>query len=129
MSSIEAAAFWIALNIFLLIFLSARVGLVRTKTKTNLGDGDNPDMLKAIRTQGNYIEYAPAALVGLLMLALLGASATLVNIFGAVFLFARISHMLGLGLDIWSKGRMVGIIFTMMTLLATGLALLYFALT
>ncbi len=128
MSSLEAAGFWIALNIFLLIYLSARVGSARSKHKVNLGDGDNVDMAKAIRTQGNYIEYAPAALAGLLTLALLNASAMLVHLFGAFFFFARVSHLLGLGMNVWSKGRFVGTLCTMLALLATGVALLYFSL-
>ncbi len=128
MSSIEAAGFWIALNAFLLIYLSARVAGARVKYKINLGDGDNPEMAKAIRTHGNYIEYAPVALIGLLTLALLDAGAVLVHIVGAMFFFARLSHLLGLGVGAWSRGRAVGTIFTMVSLLVTGLAILYFSL-
>ena len=129
MTSLEAAGFWIALNIFLLIYLSARVGSARSKHKVNLGDGDNTEMAKAIRTQGNYIEYAPAALVGLVMLAVLGANVLLVHVLGAFFFFARIAHLLGLGLGAWSKGRFIGILCTMLALLGTAMALLFFAFT
>ncbi len=128
MSSLEAAGFWVALNIFLLIYLSFRVGAARATHKINLGDGDNVEMTKAIRAQGNYIEYAPAALAGLLMLALLEAPAILIHGIGAFFLFARISHLVGLGMGVWGKGRLVGTLCTMITLLVTGVALLYFSL-
>lgn len=128
MTSLESAGFWIALNIFLLIYLSFRVGGARSKHKVNLGDGDNVELTKAIRAQGNYIEYAPAALGGLVMLALLDASALLIHFFGAFFFFARVSHLLGLGMDVWSKGRFVGTLCTMLVLLAIGFALLYFSL-
>ncbi|HNR77372.1 MAG TPA: MAPEG family protein [Parvularculaceae bacterium] len=126
----QAAALWIGLNILFLIFISARVGAARTKTKTNLGDGGgNEIMVKAIRTQGNYIEYAPAALLGLYALAQLGLAAVWIHLLGAVFLFARISHLLGLGMDVWPKGRFVGTLFTMLTLLATALLLIWKALS
>lgn len=127
MTSLEAAALWVGLNALLLIFLSGRVGATRLKQKINLGDGDNPAMVKAIRTQGNYIEYAPAAIGGLVLLALLNVSTTVIHILGGVFLFARISHLLGLGLGVWPQGRFVGTALTMLTLLVTGLWLIYLA--
>lgn len=125
MTSLEAAALWVGLNALMLIYLSARVGMVRTKQKVNLGDGGNPDMVKAIRTQGNYIEYAPAAIGGLIMLALLNTSALAVHILGGVFFFGRIAHLLGLGMGVWGQGRMIGTILTMVTLLVTGVWLIY----
>ncbi len=125
MTSLEAAALWVGLNALLLIFLSARVGMVRTKQKINLGDGGNPEMVKAIRTQGNYIEYAPAAIGGLVLLALLNTSALVIHILGGVFFFGRVAHLLGLGMGVWPQGRMVGTALTMLTLLVTGLWLIY----
>ena len=100
MTSLKAAALWVGLNALLLIFLSARVGFNRLSRKINLGDGGDPEMTRAIRTQGNYIEYAPAALCGLVVLALLGVSVPAIHILGGVFFFARIAHLLGLGLGV-----------------------------
>lgn len=125
MTPIQAAALWIGLNAIFLIYVSFRVGQVRTSTKTNLGDGGNDDMVKAIRTQGNYIEYAPAALLGLFVLASLDLGSTWIHALGAVFLFARISHLLGLGMGVWPKGRFVGTLGTMLTLLATAVLLIW----
>ena len=50
-----------------------------------------------------------------------------IHILGGVFLFARISHLLGLGLGVWPQGRFVGTALTMLTLLVTGLWLIYLA--
>jgi len=124
MTSLQAAALWVGLNALLLIFLSARVGANRMKHKVNLGDGGNDAMTKAIRTQGNYIEYAPAAIGGLVLLALLNTPAMWIHILGAVFFVARVSHLLGLGMGVWPQGRMVGTALTMLTLLITGLWLI-----
>lgn len=128
MESLEAAALWVGLNALLLIFLSARVGSNRMKHKVNLGDGGNDAVFKAIRTQGNYVEYAPAAIGGLVLLALLNVSATAIHVLGGVFFFARISHLLGLGMGVWPMGRMIGTVLTMLTLLVTGIWLIWAAL-
>ncbi len=125
MTSLQAAALWIGVNALFLIFISARVGMTRVKTKTNLGDGGNDDMVKAIRTQGNYIEYAPAALLGLFALSQLGLGAVYIHALGAFFFIARVSHLLGLGMGIWPTGRFVGTLGTMLTLLATALLLIW----
>lgn len=129
MTSLQAAALWIGLNAIFLIYISWRVGKVRIRNQINLGDGGNEEMTRAIRTQGNYTEYAPAALLGLVLLAELGLGALYVHLLGAAFLFARISHLLGLGMGVWPKGRFVGTLFTMLTLLATALALFWKALS
>lgn len=113
---------------YFLGYLSLRVGQVRIRNKINLGDGGNEEMLKAIRTQGNYIEYAPAALLGLVLLAMLGVGTTVLHILGAVFFFARVAHLLGLGVGVWPTGRLVGTLLTMITLLVTGGFLIYKAL-
>lgn len=126
MTPMQAAALWIGLNMIFLIFISARVGQARIATKTNLGDGGgNEIMLKAIRTQGNYIEYAPAALLGLFALASLNLGALFIHLLGALFLLARIFHLLGLGLGVWPQGRFFGTALTMLSLLATALLLLW----
>jgi hypothetical protein len=127
MTPLQAAALWIGLNVLLLIFLSARVGQMRNRLKINLGDGGNPEMVKAIRAHGNYTEYAPLALVGLVALAEVGANVAIVHVLGAFFFFARIAHMLGLGLGVWPMGRFIGTLSTMLSLLATAALLIYFA--
>ncbi len=128
MTALQAAGLWVALNLLFLIFISARVGMTRTRLKINIGDGGgNPDMIRAIRTQGNYVEYAPAAIGGMVLLALLEAPTALVHGVGAFFFFARVSHFLGLGTDVWKAGRFVGALGTLLTLLATAALLLFFA--
>ena len=127
MTPFEAAGLWIGLNALYLIYVSARVGMMRTRLKINLGDGGDEEMIRAIRTQGNYVEYAPLALVGLLALAALGQATALIHGLGAAFLAARVAYLLGLGLDVWPAGRFVGTLGTMLTLLATAGALLWAA--
>ncbi|HXI87228.1 MAG TPA: MAPEG family protein [Parvularculaceae bacterium] len=125
MTSIQAATMWIGLNIILLMFVSSRVGQARAKYKISLGDGGNPDLLRAMRTQANYVEYAWAALLGLFVLASLGENIYVIHALGAVFLLARIAHLLGLGLNVWPAGRHIGAGVTGITLLVTAGFLLY----
>lgn len=125
MTSLQAAALWIGLNAIFLIYISFHVGQGRIKHNVNLGDGANSDMQRRIRAQGNYIEYAPAALLGLFVLAEIGVAANVIHALGGFFFIARVSHFLGLGTDVWPKGRMVGTIGTMLTLAATGVLLIW----
>lgn len=125
MSSLQAAALWIGLNAIFLIYISWHVGQGRIKHKVNLGDAGNDDMQRRIRAQGNYIEYAPAALLGLFVLAQLGLAANIIHALGGFFFIARVSHFLGLGTGAWPRGRFVGTLGTMLTLLATGALLIW----
>jgi uncharacterized membrane protein YecN with MAPEG domain len=124
MSSLQAAAFWIGLNSIFLIYISMRVGRARVRNNVNLGDAGNEEVIKAIRTHGNYTEYAPAALLGLFALAELEVAAAFIHALGAVFFLARVAHLLGLGMGVWPQGRFVGTLGTMLTLLATALLLI-----
>lgn len=127
MTAIHAAALWTGLNIVLFMYLTIRVAQARTKYKISLGDGGNPDMLKAIRTHANYVEYAPFALLGLFLLAAIGAGASVVHGLGAAFLFARVAHLLGLGMGVWPQGRGVGATLTLLVLVATAGFLVFYA--
>ncbi|MFN3960977.1 MAG: MAPEG family protein [Parvularculaceae bacterium] len=124
MTSIQAAGLWIGLNTVFLIYVSVRVGMTRTRLKINLGDGGNEEMVRAIRAQGNYVEYAPIALLGLFALAVMGQAPLLIHALGAAFLAARVAHLLGLGAGVWPAGRFIGTLGTMLSLLVTAGALL-----
>lgn len=127
MSALEAAGFWIGVHALLLLYLSYRVGPARRKAKVSIGDGGDPELVTAIRTQANFVEYAPMFLVCLVALALVGAGALLIHLFGAVFAFGRIAHLLGFGLGAWSQGRFIGTLTTFVLLLLAALALFFFA--
>ena len=129
MSAVEAAGLWIGLNLILLLYLSYRVGPARRKARVSVGDGGDPGLQRAIRTQANFVEYAPIFLAGLLAVALVGAPGLLVHLLGALFLFARVAHFLGFGLEAWEPGRFVGTLTTFILMLAEALTLVFFAFT
>lgn len=127
MTNLEAAGFWIGLNAILLLYLGYRVAPVRRRLKVSLGDGGEPELVRAIRTQANYVEYAPVALIALLAMALLSAPAIVVHAFGGVFLAARVAHLVGFGMEAWAHGRFVGTLLSMLTLVASAAYLIFLA--
>jgi uncharacterized membrane protein YecN with MAPEG domain len=126
MTLFEITALYTALNILLLIILTIRVGQVRLGEKINLGDGGNDDMNRRIRAHGNYIEYAPLSLLGLFAMASLSALPFMLHMAGGAFLIARIFHAIGMDApNAAGKGRLVGMILTLLTLLGQVGAILF----
>jgi len=126
MTLFEITALYTALNILLLIILSVRVGQVRLGEKINLGDGGNDLMNRRIRAQGNYIEYAPLSLIGLFAMAQLSALPIMLHLAGGAFLLGRILHAIGMEAPkAAGKGRVIGMLLTMLTLLGQTGAILF----
>ena len=128
MTQIQAATLWVGLHVLLMLFLKLRVGAVRSRTKVSFGDGDNEDMQRAIRVQGNAVEDVPVTLVGLIVLALVPAPLWLVHGAGGVLLVSRVLHALGLGKSSGiTFGRLAGTIGSVLATLAVAIGCLYFA--
>jgi uncharacterized membrane protein YecN with MAPEG domain len=101
------------------LWLSVRVGRVRTKEKVFIGDGGNDLLTRRMRAHSNYVENTAFVLILLALVELgLGSSLWLWGV-GALYLVGRILHALGMDGMMW--GRMIGTIITMLTQL--GLAL------
>lgn len=124
----HAAALWAGLNLILLLVLSVRVVRLRRRHQVALGDGGVAELAHAVRAFGNATEYVPAALVGLALLAIVGAPAWLVHVSGAVLLFGRIAHAVGLSRSGGaSLPRAAGVLATWIAYLVVGVALLFYA--
>ncbi|MBI1400188.1 MAPEG family protein [Hyphomonas sp.] len=130
MTAIAAATLYAGLFGLLMILLKGNVGRVRTSEKVGFGDGNNEALQRAIRVQGNAVEDVPVVLVGLLALGLMNAPVVLIHGLGATFLVARILHAIGLGGSSGgSPGRMFGTLLTLIVMLITAGACIWFALT
>lgn len=68
----------------------------RGKTKTSLGAGSDPAMIKAFRAHGNLTEWAPIAVMLIAGMEYLGASTTLVASLAGVYFIARTLHSTGI---------------------------------
>jgi hypothetical protein len=124
MTLFEIVAFYVALSVLFNPYLMLRVGQGRFKNKINLGDGGNDDMIARIRAHGNFIEIAPLVLIGLIAMAMMGASPFMLHLVGASYFVGRILHFLGMS-GIFGQGRFIGTLLTLLVFLTQGLYLLF----
>ena len=88
------------------------------------GKGDEELLNRAIRAQGNLIEYAPIMLFILFFLETLGASELAVRILGDGFLLGRLMHGTSMGFMRSNMPlRVGGTVFTLLPILAGAIAL------
>ena len=108
------------------LWLSIRVGRVRTKEKVFIGDGGNDALTRRMCAHANFVENTAFVLILLALVELgIGSSFWLWGV-GALYLVGRILH--ALGMDGMGWGRMAGTIITMLTQLGlaiTAVAVVY----
>lgn len=106
-----AAASAAAIN----IWLSIRIGMLRTARKISIGDGGDMELIARMRAQANFIENTPIMLV---LIAVIELARTgniyLMGVAGA-FMLGRVAH--GVGMDGGPLGalRGVGTLVTMLS--------------
>lgn len=101
------------------LWLSVRVGRVRTREKIFVGDGGSEPVTRRMRAHSNFVENTAFVLILLVLVELgVGSSMWLWGV-GALYLVGRILHALGMDGMMW--GRMAGTVITMLTQL--GLAI------
>lgn len=127
MMRLEVAAVYVGLNILILLVLSYLVMAGRRRHKIALGEGDNPEFQRAVRAHANAAENIPAALVGLVVLALLEPAAPLwlLHASGLSLTGGRILHGVGLHRGTLNFGRVGGMALTWAAYLLIGGGLLY----
>jgi hypothetical protein len=113
-----------ALTLFYLL-LSARVIAKRRGDRINLGDGDDPDMLRRMRAHGNFAEYAPLGLLLLAIAELQGEAALWLHLTGGLLLAGRLMHGVNFTFALKSMPlRTGGMVLTFLSLLlGAGLSL------
>jgi uncharacterized membrane protein YecN with MAPEG domain len=96
-----------------------------------LGHGDIEPLNRAIRAHGNATEYIPAALVGLVTLALFDPATPLwlLHAAGICLTAGRILHAVGLSTSTINAGRVIGIMLTWVSYLLIGGGLIHAGLT
>lgn len=127
MVRLEIAALYAGVNILLLLYLGARVPMMRRKHKVPLGDGGNPELLRAVRAHGNAAEYIPAGLIGLVLVSLLDAATPLwfLHACGLSLTGGRLIHAGGLMASDLNAGRMIGMVLTFLSYVLIGGGLIY----
>ena len=127
MLRLEIAAIYAGINILILLALAYVVVTGRQKHNIVLGDGGNESVGRAIRAHANAAEYIPAALVGIVLLALLEPAAPiwLLHASGISLTLGRLLHGFGLNTGPLNMGRRAGIALTWLAYLLIGVGLIY----
>ena len=102
------------------IWLSIRIGAVRTAKKVSVGDGGDEHLIRRMRAQANFIENAPIVLILIAVIEAARPMNMALAIVAALFILARVAHGLGMDGGAFKAGRMVGTLITMLTLLGLG---------
>ncbi len=106
----------------LYVVLSLLVVRYRRSGLVSFGDGGKEEVLKAMRTQENCLEYAPFTLLLLAMIEIQGAEGWLIHAFCAALLVGRLMHAYGFGRTPQIQPlRMYGMILTYIALLGTAI--------
>jgi len=120
------SAIYAALCALLLLVLSANVVRLRFRFQVGLGSGGQPVLGRAIRAQGNFIEYVPLTLLLLVLFELGGGVLWFIHLAGCALLAGRLLHPLGLARSSGrSMGRQAGMLLTWAAMLALALANLW----
>ena len=98
------------------IWLSMRIGRVRTSEKISIGDGGNDLLARRMRAQLNFAENTPLVLVLIAAIEIAGRGGMWLKAVGAIYALGRVAHGIGMDGASLEKGRMIGTIVTMLTL-------------
>ncbi|MGH6950227.1 MAG: MAPEG family protein [Vitreimonas sp.] len=131
MQLLETAALYAGVNILILLVLAVLVIVGRRRHKIVLGDGGNAEFTRAVRAHANAAEYIPAALVGLVTLALFDPATPvwLIHAAGLSLTVGRLAHAIGLHTGALNIGRVAGVSLTLLSYLLIGIGLLHAAFT
>lgn len=130
MTPIAAVTLYLGLFGLLMLALKLNVGRVRTSQKVGFGDGNNEAVQRAIRVQGNAVEDVPIVLLGLIGLALMDAPVLLIHGLGSSFFVGRVLHAVGLGGSSGASfGRFAGTLLSLLVIIITAGACIWFAVT
>lgn len=84
-----------ALLALLFVALSWRTIGLRRRYRVAVGDGGQPELLRAMRVHANFAEYVPLALLLIALVEIGGSPAWLVHGLGLALLVARCAHAWG----------------------------------
>jgi hypothetical protein len=119
------SAVYAALVAGVFLVLSARVISYRRRALISLGDGDDLDLRQRMRAQANCAEYAPLALLLLVILDMQGAAGWVLHGLGALLLTGRILHAVGFSQPrILMTFRVIGTVMTTTMIAITAILIL-----
>ncbi|MGH8690169.1 MAG: MAPEG family protein [Burkholderiales bacterium] len=120
---IPITAIFAGLLALMLVAISVRVTVLRARKKIDLFDGGDPELGRALRVQGNFIEYVPMALALLGLAEWMGVPAWLAYALGIALVVGRVAHAGALYTSTF-PGRAAGATITWIVLVAGALIVL-----
>lgn len=109
----------------LFVVLSVRVIRYRRGNRISLGDAGDAELLQRMRAHANCGEYAPVALILLLMAELNGAPAVALHVLGLMLLGGRVVHAIGFAqVPVNMNMRVGGMALTFLMIVITSVGLL-----
>jgi uncharacterized membrane protein YecN with MAPEG domain len=109
--TLAAAAAAAVLN----IWLSIRIGAMRTKLGISIGDGGSEALQRRMRAQLNYVENTAFVLVLIGAIELAGKGSWWLAYIAAAYFIGRVAHGFGMDGGSLKTGRMIGTLTTMLT--------------
>lgn len=109
--TLAAAAAAAVLN----IWLSIRIGALRTRLGISVGDGGSEALQRRMRAQLNYVENTAFVLVLIAAIELAGKGSWWLAYVGAAYFIGRLAHGFGMDGGRLQAGRLVGTLTTMLT--------------
>lgn len=111
------AMYCAALAVLLVVF-AINVTVHRARSMVQIGDGNDPRMLRMIRIHGNAAEYLPIGLLLMLVYEINGGKPVFLHVAGSALILGRFLHAWGL----WRTagptfGRIAGPTLTWLTIL------------
>lgn len=103
------------------IWLSIRIGQMRTAKKISIGDDGGGPLTARMRAQLNFVENTAFVLILIAAIELAGKGAPWLTWVAGIYMLGRVAHGLGMDGGSLGKGRTIGVIITMLTQL--GLAI------
>ncbi|TXH95786.1 MAG: glutathione S-transferase [Rheinheimera sp.] len=89
-------ALYAAVLAVMFVGLALAVVRQRFKLRVGLGDGQQPELIKAIRIHGNFAEYVPFLLVLMFIAEQQQAAAWQIHLLGVLTVGGRLLHLVGL---------------------------------
>ncbi|MBM3374118.1 MAG: glutathione metabolism protein [Betaproteobacteria bacterium] len=121
----DVTPIYAALLALLFVFLSLRTIRLRRRHRVALGDGDNPELRRAMRAHANFAEYVPFALLLVYFVERDGAHLALVHALGLALLAGRLLHAWGVSQPREDfRFRVTGMVLSFGVLLTAALLLL-----
>lgn len=110
------------------VVLSIKTIIIRRKNKVAVGDGNKPQLQRAMRVHANFAEYTPIAIILVGFVESLKYNEIIVHILLSLFLLGRIIHAYGLSkIDEDFRFRVFGMVMTFNVItIASGLIIFNF---